>query len=106
MAWLKNIFKKSKKKKEERIKRQPQGALKAPASRARIEEKPAPEPKKEKKITGGELSSQVILSPHFTEKSTEMGDKGAYVFKVASGANKVMIRRSMRELYEVENRFA
>lgn len=51
---------------------------------------------------GGDAHSyEVVLSPHITEKGTNMGPLGKYVFKVANNANKIEIRKAVEKLYKV-----
>ncbi len=45
--------------------------------------------------------SQVIIEPHITEKSTALSADNKYVFKVHPKANKLEVRRAMREIYDV-----
>ena len=44
---------------------------------------------------------RILASPHFTEKSAILGERGAYVFKVKPEANKVMIKNAVSRLYGV-----
>jgi len=115
---LLDIFKKGKKgKAEQKISKRPsKGALKQPSyvkvktpsfakasedkSEGKLEGKS--EGKEEKSVVqekASELASRIILSPHITEKSTGLSEKGVYVFKVASRANKVMVRGAIKEMY-------
>lgn len=48
------------------------------------------------------LASGVLLSPHATEKALALGQGSQYVFRVAKGANKDQIRRSVESLYQVK----
>jgi len=61
-----------------------------------------PEEAKETKAPARErfgTSSEVILRPRITEKST---DVAAYVFDVHTDANKVQIKQGIKELYGVD----
>ena len=43
----------------------------------------------------------VVLAPHITEKSTLMGERNAFVFKVASQATKPQIKAAVEALFNV-----
>lgn len=45
------------------------------------------------------FAKKVIIKPHIAEKSTLLNEKGVYVFKVSSQANKIMIKRAIKETY-------
>jgi len=47
------------------------------------------------------FARKVIIKPHVVEKSTQLNEKGMYVFKVAEKANKIMIKRAVKETYGV-----
>lgn len=99
MALL-DIFKGKKKKADKKLKRPPKGVFKQ-------SEKKKSQPSKKEKLSEEKfpkrkdsvLASRVILAPHITEKSTLSAEKGVYAFRVSSGSNKVMIKRSIEELY-------
>lgn len=42
-----------------------------------------------------------LVSPHITEKATDLGKENKYVFKVKRKANKVEIKKAIQELYGV-----
>jgi large subunit ribosomal protein L23 len=44
----------------------------------------------------------LIKKPWITEKSTDLGVAGQYVFMVQSGATKPEIKKAIRELYKVD----
>ncbi|HQO00835.1 MAG TPA: 50S ribosomal protein L23 [Spirochaetota bacterium] len=46
--------------------------------------------------------NEVIIKPVLSEKSTQMAELGKYVFRVAMKANKVMIKRAVKEIFDVE----
>ena len=48
----------------------------------------------------GSMSSHIV-SPHITEKATDLAAKNQYVFVVARGANKGDIARSVEKMYGV-----
>lgn len=96
-----DIFKRDKKKKvEEKLKRPPKGALKSSSAAAKQKTE---ELQKEKeggaKEGKSEFASGVVLAPHITEKSANCSENGVYVFRVAPAANKIMIKRAIKELY-------
>lgn len=45
--------------------------------------------------------SDVLVKPHFTEKSMNMGDKNVYTFEVKRSATKFMVRDAVKALYNV-----
>ncbi len=49
-------------------------------------------------------AGQTILSPRITEKGAFLSAHGAYVFNVATSANKQEIGRAVTELYKVTPR--
>lgn len=52
---------------------------------------------------GGDAHSyQVILSPHITEKGTNMEAQNKYIFRIAKGANKSEIKKALESLYKVQ----
>ena len=44
----------------------------------------------------------VLISPHITEKATDLAQKNQYVFKVFPKANKTEIKKAIEDLYKVE----
>ena len=47
--------------------------------------------------------SEIILAPLISEKGTLVGEQGnQFLFKVASGANKVEIKQAIEEFFEVK----
>lgn len=57
-------------------------------------EKPAP------RETGDAF--KVLLRPLVTEKSTGMNARGGYAFEVAAAANKIAIKKAIKDLYGVD----
>jgi large subunit ribosomal protein L23 len=43
----------------------------------------------------------IVLAPHITEKSTMMGERNAFVFKVAGQATKPQIKAAVEALFNV-----
>jgi len=103
-----DIFKRGKapkkKKAEEKLKRPPKGALKSVSKKEKKPEKTdkKEEKKVEQKLGKSELGAMVILRPHVTEKTTYASDNNAYAFVVSSRANKILVKRAVRELYGFE----
>ena len=65
--------------------------------------KAEPEPKKETKETPPKVPVSVfIIGSHVTEKATTLGEKNVYVFKVKRDANKVLIGKEIKRLYNVK----
>ena len=47
------------------------------------------------------MKYDIIYSPVITEKSSELAQKGVYVFKVAKSANKIQIKDAIESLFKV-----
>lgn len=45
---------------------------------------------------------QVLLRPLVTEKSTLLQERDKYVFRIALGANKIMVREAVQKVYDVK----
>jgi large subunit ribosomal protein L23 len=45
--------------------------------------------------------NDIIVKPVLSEKSTEFAEQGKYVFRVAKKANKPLIRKAIKELFNV-----
>ncbi|MCF7836078.1 MAG: 50S ribosomal protein L23 [Candidatus Marinimicrobia bacterium] len=100
-----DVFKREKQKGEERLKRPPKGAFKRVEKYSKDKQDEVVEDgKKEKgknRATEGksELASFVISAPHITEKSTILSEGNVYVFRVTPRANKITIKKAVKELY-------
>ena len=70
-------------------------SLKPAEKKAAKEQKP----KDSKKLS--EFSAKVLANAHVTEKSTILGERGAYVFKIRNKANKPMVRQAIKETFGV-----
>ncbi|PIS13492.1 MAG: 50S ribosomal protein L23 [Candidatus Tagabacteria bacterium CG09_land_8_20_14_0_10_41_14] len=96
MGLLDIIRGKKKRKADEKLKRPPKGAFKTPKSKVA------------EKVAGGvkegqsELASEVILSPHITEKAILVSEESVFVFRVSPEANKILIKKAIKELYGLE----
>ena len=42
-----------------------------------------------------------ILSPHITEKSTNLSDQNKIIFKVPSNANKINLKKNIEKIFKV-----
>lgn len=60
-------------------------------------EKPIP-----KKEIAEKFSYEIVKEPHISEKSTNLGAKNKYVFKVYTNANKPEIKKSVQAIYGVD----
>lgn len=56
--------------------------------------------KKNHKETGS--AYHILLSPHITEKATNLNEDNKYVFKVYPHANKIEIRKAIESAYGVD----
>ena len=86
---LVNFFKKKKKEKPEEEK-------------VKLPEKPKSEPQvaqKEKRTTN---IYRILKSVHITEKATDLTKENQYVFQVWPAANKVEVKKAIKELYGVD----
>jgi large subunit ribosomal protein L23 len=45
---------------------------------------------------------ELLISPHFSEKATNLAQKNQYVFRVRKGANKTEIKKEIENLYKVK----
>lgn len=94
MAFL-DLFKKKKTKKKEKSNE--------------IKEKKLPEVAKvskagasEKTVLGDNaFSYKIIMSPHVSEKASNISAAGQYIFKVANVANKIEIKKAVEKLYKI-----
>jgi large subunit ribosomal protein L23 len=64
------------------------------------EVKLAPEPKNLKRKDFSD-AYKILKSPHITEKATDAGDDNKYIFKVFPKANKIEIKKAIRDLFGV-----
>lgn len=46
-------------------------------------------------------SSKILIKPHVTEKATYPNEANVHVFKIASKANKIMVRQAVKKIYGV-----
>ena len=58
-------------------------------------------PQVKREVRAGE-AWRILKSPHITEKATDLTKKNQYVFKVFPRANKVEIKKAVRNLYGVD----
>jgi len=45
--------------------------------------------------------SQILINPQITEKTTMLGQKNQYIFRVVRGANKNEIKKAIEKIYGV-----
>ncbi len=45
---------------------------------------------------------RVLGSPHISEKATDLNEKNKYVFKIRPGANKIEVKKAIKDIYEVD----
>lgn len=77
--------------------------------REKAEAKKTEEPKEEKEEKAGKktgtkisgFSANVLEGPHITEKNTLLNGQNAYVFKIKTRANKIMVKQAVKETYGV-----
>lgn len=55
----------------------------------------------EKKPEALEKVSTFVIEPHIAEKSTALGEKGIYVFKIGKEIDKAMVKQAIKEKYNV-----
>ncbi|MBL7141717.1 50S ribosomal protein L23 [Patescibacteria group bacterium] len=107
------FFKKKPKKKEEEKKKEVKKAPKVKQVKEekvkKVEEKKKPEkivPTKEKitKPLKQELgiASSVLVRPIITEKAIANEAQGCYTFEVSPKANKILIKKAIKELYNID----
>jgi len=49
-----------------------------------------------------EMAFRILISPHVTEKATDLESQNQYVFKVFPRSNKIEIRKAIEEVYGVK----
>jgi len=108
---LLDIFKKKKKVQAEKEVKPEVKPVKKTERKPKAEKRPKKLIKKEKEIKAEapkppakipETAYQVLKTPQVTEKATALTGKNQYVFKVWPEANKVEIKKAVRDLYGVE----
>ncbi len=97
MAFL-NIFKKNKSAGEEKTRK------KDKAEEEKRESQIKEETSQKIKAGESELADKFLLSPHITEQSTFLSEKGIYAFKVTPSANKILVKKAFKELYGITPR--
>ena len=48
-----------------------------------------------------EIAVKILIAPQITEKATELGDQGKYIFRVKKEARKPQIKKAIQEMYGV-----
>ncbi len=110
-----NIFKKEeketgKKKEEEELKAEkPKKKTVQKTAKLKKAEKNIPEETKEEKqeqiidkTKQSVLASEFILRPHITEQSASLANQNVYTFRVNPTANKIIIKKAIKEMYGFE----
>lgn len=103
---LRNIFKK--KKKLEKVKEPPKESLpereQVPygTDELAVGQTKERKPKKVEKRKIPEIAYKVLISPHVTERATDLVSKNQYVFKVFPRANKIKIKKTIEQVYGVD----
>lgn len=92
------LFNKKKKADEKAKKEAPKAAVKKAEKKA--DKKPAAKKVAPKTNTGS--AYQVLLRPIVTEKSTRLAKESKYVFEVAMNANKIEIKKAVKNVYGVD----
>ncbi|HDL74846.1 MAG TPA: 50S ribosomal protein L23 [bacterium] len=88
-----DIFKKNNIKKKEIKKSQ----------KVSIKKKFIVEKKKESKQKSiGDIPHKVLKNPHITEKATDLTEKNQYTFKIWPRANKIEVKKAIKDLYKVD----
>ena len=57
--------------------------------------------KVEEKTEAPPKASTFMMEPHVAEKSTNLNAKGIYVFRIGKRINKMMVRKAIKEKYNV-----
>jgi len=108
----------SRKREEGKPERLQKGAFSPKANRPRAEKRPASAKaspsietsadrsadKKEKilKTQQSLLAAEILLRPHITEQSNFLAQKNIYTFRVKPSANKILIKKAIKEMYGFE----
>jgi len=48
------------------------------------------------------MLEKILISPHVTEKATELAKKNQYIFKIGQRTNKTEIKKAIESLYGVD----
>lgn len=106
----------SRKREEGKPERLPKGAFSPKANQPLAEKRPSyvkPEKlaKKQEQVEPAEskiktaqslLAAKFLLRPHITEQSNILAKKGVYAFRVHPSANKIIIKKAVKEMYGFE----
>ena len=96
-----DVFKKKKEKERFDRKRTEKDEKVISEKKEKEEKKDAKKEEKKASIKASISNSKILIGPHITEKSTFLNEKGAYVFKIKSKVNKIMIKQAIKEIYGV-----
>lgn len=107
------------KREEGKPERLQKGAFSPKANRPLAEKRPARKQEKEKKAKEVKkeevvkkevkvktqqslLAAELLLKPHITEQSNLLAQKNIYTFRVRPSANKILIKKAIKEMYGFE----
>lgn len=48
------------------------------------------------------LATMILLKPHITERATSLAEQNVYTFRVFPSANKILIKKAIKEIYGFE----
>lgn len=48
------------------------------------------------------LASEVLISPHITEKATNLNEESKYIFKIQPKSNKIGVKKAIESVYGVD----
>ena len=48
------------------------------------------------------FAGQILIKPHITERATELSRQNVYTFHVAPAANKILVKKAIKEMYGFE----
>jgi large subunit ribosomal protein L23 len=64
--------------------------------------KEAPKKKEMPAKKGSGLAHNVLISPHITEKATNLNESNKYVFKIFEQSNKIEVKKAIEGVYGVD----
>jgi large subunit ribosomal protein L23 len=94
------IKEKSKKKEAEKKEAEKKEKKDVRKSEKKLEEEKEPLKKEIRK--SGYLDTTTLIKPMITEKATGLQAQNCYVFEVATKANKIMVKKAIKNFYNVE----
>jgi len=97
---LLDIFRR--KKKPEKIEKEPEKKSEKDEIRFRPQKKKAPVKAVKTSRKTANLAWSVLMEPHVTEKATDLEKGNKYVFKIFKKANKIQVKKAVEDLYGVD----